>query len=470
MPDTSYKVRFWKTTITKRLKGSSYKTRWTVDGKPFSETFPNRTQEESFRSALVTAARRGEAFDVTTGLPLSMVREKASTLSWFDFACSYVDAKWSRLAGNSRRNTAKSLALATEAMISTDRGRPDSALLRRALVGWAFNTNRRDVVPQPADVRQSLKWIASNTRPVADLANTELAQAVVDHLGKKVNGSPAAASTAERNRGPFVNAMEVAVLRGLLTANPTAGIKRKAVKPVRAIDKRRVANPVQARTLLIAVPDQGPSGPQLQAFFGALYFAGLRPEEAANLREANLELPWRKWNPRVPWWAAPADAGGDLHLSRSAPSPGSAWSNSGKRRDDRPLKGRNEGDTRTVPCPPELTYLLCEHIAWFGTDAAGRLFWGIRGGDLSESTYGHLWDRTRRAVFTADVYGSPLAQRPYDLRHAAVSTQLAAGVDPAQVAEWAGHSLAVLFAIYAKCMAGREARSRQLVAEALRGF
>ena len=62
---------------------------------------------------------------------------------------------------------------------------------------------------------------------------------------------------------------------------------------------------------------------------------------------------------------------------------------------------------------------------------------------------------------------SPLARRPYDLRHAAVSTWLNAGVPPTQVAEWAGHSVAVLLQIYAKCLAGQEDVARQRIAQAL---
>ena len=62
---------------------------------------------------------------------------------------------------------------------------------------------------------------------------------------------------------------------------------------------------------------------------------------------------------------------------------------------------------------------------------------------------------------------SPLAGRPYDLRHAAVSTWLNAGVPSTQVAEWAGHSLAVLLQIYAKCMAGQEDAARRRIAAAL---
>jgi len=39
-------------------------------------------------------------------------------------------------------------------------------------------------------------------------------------------------------------------------------------------------------------------------------------------------------------------------------------------------------------------------------------------------------------------------QVAYDLRHACLSTWLSGGVYPAQVAEWAGHSVDVLLRIY----------------------
>lgn len=42
--------------------------------------------------------------------------------------------------------------------------------------------------------------------------------------------------------------------------------------------------------------------------------------------------------------------------------------------------------------------------------------------------------------------------RPYDLRHACLSTWLSAGVAPTQVAEWAGHSVDALLRVYAKCL------------------
>jgi hypothetical protein len=68
----------------------------------------------------------------------------------------------------------------------------------------------------------------------------------------------------------------------------------------------------------------------------------------------------------------------------------------------------------------------------------------LDGGDVAESTLARVWDNACKATLTADEYRSPLARRLYDLRHACVLTWLAAGMQSAQVAAWAGHSVAVL--------------------------
>ncbi|MDQ2792125.1 MAG: integrase, partial [Actinomycetota bacterium] len=48
-----------------------------------------------------------------------------------------------------------------------------------------------------------------------------------------------------------------------------------------------------------------------------------------------------------------------------------------------------------------------------------------------------------------------------------VSTWLNGGVAPTQVAEWAGHSVAVLLRVYAKCIAGQGQAARQQISRAL---
>jgi integrase len=212
-----------------------------------------------------------------------------------------------------------------------------------------------------------------------------------------------------------------------------------------------VVNPGQARALLDAVDRLMP---RLTAFFGCLYFAALRPEEAAALAKHNLSLPARGW--------------GELHLERATPFAGREWTDSGEARDDRQLKQRAIGEVRTVPCPPELTALLHAHVERFGTSPTGRLFVGERTADhLPTLTVTRVWSRARDAAFTAEVAASPLAKTPYDLRHAAVSTWLNAGVPPTKVAEWAGHSVEILLKIYAKCLDGDDARMRSRVDEVL---
>lgn len=79
-----------------------------------------------------------------------------------------------------------------------------------------------------------------------------------------------------------------------------------------------------------------------------------------------------------------------------------------------------------------------------------------------------MWRKAREGALSTEERASPLARRPYDLRHAAVSTWLNAGVPATQVAEWAGHSVAVLLQIYAKCLAGQEEMARRRIDATLR--
>jgi integrase len=86
---------------------------------------------------------------------------------------------------------------------------------------------------------------------------------------------------------------------------------------------------------------------------------------------------------------------------------------------------------------------------------------------LPTITYRRSWDRARKATFSPQQYQSPLARRPYDLRHACLSTWLNSGVPPAQVAAWAGHSVEVLLRVYAKCLEGQDDIAKRRIAEAL---
>lgn len=100
---------------------------------------------------------------------------------------------------------------------------------------------------------------------------------------------------------------------------------------------------------------------------------------------------------------------------------------------------------------------------------------------MASITYRRVWEKPRHTALTSAEHrddctarpcpvsqASPLARRVYDLRHTCVSTWVNGGVRPAQVAEWAGHSVAVLLRVYAKCIDGQDQIAKQRIEDALR--
>jgi integrase len=153
------------------------------------------------------------------------------------------------------------------------------------------------------------------------------------------------------------------------------------------------------------------------------------------------------------------------NLTYVEPHAGKAWTDSGANRDRRQLTQRAVGEVRRVPCPPVLTGCIRRHIVQFGLGPGGRLFVGERNkAELPVLTINRIWRQARAAVLTPEVYASPLAETPYDLRHAAVSTMLNAGISPTDVAEIAGQSPEVLWRNYAKCLDGGAAELRRRMA------
>lgn len=466
--ETTFDVRIYKNDVYKGKRTITYKVFWQVAGRRFKRPFKTSALAESFRSELVAAARKGIAFRVADGLPVSMAQATRAT-SWYDFACKFVDMKWPHVAATTRRTHAEALTSATAAMLADKRGKPDRKLIRRALCRWAFNTNKREDPNIPVDVAGALRWVKEHCREVSALNDPETLRHVLNTIVTKLDGKPYSSSVASRRRKIFTSTMGYAVELKLLEANPVPALKWTPPKTSHVVDKRRVPNPVQARTILNAVHDQQRSGPRLVAFFGCLYFAGLRPEEAVCLAKPNLSLPVAEWNEHKQEWEFPKgqDGWGELQFESAEPHAGKEWTDSGNNRDSRQLKQRDRGESRIVPCCPELTILLLDHMRLFGTAPDGRLFTGKRNSaELPKLTIVRAWQRARAEVFT-EVAATMLAKTPYDLRHAAVSTWLSGGVPPTTVAEWAGHSLEVLLKIYAKCLHGTDAVNRQRVQAAL---
>jgi hypothetical protein len=247
---TTYDARVYQTEVYKGKAVTTYHVRWKVGGKLWRDGFRTAAQADSFRSALLIAARKGEVFSLATGRPVAWERTKATT-TWYELACSYVDMKWKQASAKYRKDIARALTAATPMMLAEVRGRPDEAHIRRALLRWGFNTKQRSEPPD--EVAEILAWVAKNSAPVSALAEVATARRMLDQATGRLDGKNAAASTARRNRTILANAADHAVELGLLDTNTIRAIKWAAPKVSSQVDRRSVVNPRQARALLDAV-------------------------------------------------------------------------------------------------------------------------------------------------------------------------------------------------------------------------
>jgi hypothetical protein len=455
---TTYDIRVYRTEVYKGIKVTSYRVRWKAGHRLWREGFRNAALADSFRSSLLTAARKGEAFSVGTGRPVSWKRDE-SAVTWYALTLDYAAAKWPYAAPNHRKSIAEALIDATEAMLADADPPHPAAEIRRALRTWAFSDRLRSATEPPDDLIAVVRWLQTATVPVADLnqpgTGAARCRALLDRISRKQDGTAAAANTANRKRAVLNNLMQYAIETSVLPVNPLKTVKWTRPRTLRTVDPRTVINSDQARRLLAAVGKQGLRGERMVAFFGCMYYAALRPEEVVELRRDNLaSLPDQGW--------------GELILTNSEPRSGTSWTDNGSARQRRELKHRPPGETRPVPIHPELVALLCKHLKKYPLGPRGRVFTGPRGGIFNDRAYLGIFHHARDAAFTTIETTSLLARRPYDLRHAAVSTWLNAGVPAPQVAAWAGHSVDVLLRVYAKCISGQQEDAKRRIEEATR--
>ncbi|WP_329367115.1 site-specific integrase [Streptomyces sp. NBC_00669] len=459
----TYDVRIWSVR-SRPSKSSPFQLRWRVGPQVHYAVFANVTLADGRRSELMSAVRRGEQFDSETGLPATELRERRSP-TWYEHACAYALMKWPRAAAKHRVGIAESLTIVTLVLVSSDRAMPDRVLLRRALRTGAFQMcrteegviARKDAHPLPDEESEALAWIARNSLKMAELGTSERMRAALTALSLKLDGTAAADNTFRRRRTTFNNALRYAVERDLLTVNPLSRIDWEPPDTDDEVDFRYVPEPDLALSLIRAVGSQGTRGDHLEAFFGCLYYAALRPSEAAALGRKACMLPVEE--DEAAW--------GELVLSESRPEVGSGWTDDGLSYEKRGLKRRARKATRSVPIPPVLVRMLREHMRVHGTAADGRLFRAAGGGRVRSTEYTELWQAARREVLSAEEVEAPLAEVPYCLRQAGISLWIRAGADPVEAARRAGHSVAVLFRFYAKILRGVQHRTNELISEAL---
>jgi len=453
----TFQVRLWEIKTmppnpkTGKKRPRPYGARWITAGKEHSEWFATKTLAKAYLSKLQQAMNRGEAFDIESGLPESMYREEHSP-TLLGVAREYLNHAWPDLAPNSRGRLVDSLAVAVQAFL-TDQPDAEPAEVRRVLTAFLLPVDGAKV-ELDAHLRQVADQVEGLSRRVAELADAGAVAEVGRALKVNLDGSRAATNTVDTRKGALTQALSFAVDRGYLGDNPFSGLRLIKFGEVQAVDPRVVVNPVQASELLSAVTYARPRGRNAswRPFFATLYYAGLRPGEARFLADVHCKLPDKGW--------------GELVLPNSLGRSAARYSDDGQTYQVRSLKHRAAEHTRTVPIPPALVRILSEHIEHEGLGPDGRLFRGQDGRPVSNASYTDVWRRARPLGLPPNLVRSVLAERPYDLRHAAVSAWIAAGVPLPDVAERAGHTVTMLAKVYARFVHG----TRDIANRRIEGF
>ena len=348
---SSFDVRVFA--IRRRADRKAFEVRWRVAGRDKSRSFVTRALADSYRAELVRAARKGLAFAPTTGEPESWAAPGPEPVTWYRHAVAYAEMKWPHLTPHSWASLADALATITPLLARETGRRPPTHTLRAALYGHAFNPQwQRGGAPGP-DTASVLAWAEQASLPLSQLADPRVIRAALDGLCTRLDGSPAAASTIARKRAVFHGALGYAVELGLLPANPIGLVRWRAPRAAVAVSPATVPSPAQVGVILAEVAR---IRPELAGFFGCLYFAALRPEEAVALRRADLILPAR--------------GRGTIILTAACPRMGSAWTGTGTPFEPRGLKHRPSGTIRVVPIPLVLVRMLRQHLHAFGTGAS----------------------------------------------------------------------------------------------------
>jgi hypothetical protein len=359
-----------------------FEVRWEAAGRSKSKSFISRKLADSYRAELVRAARMGLDFDPLTGEPAAWNLPEPAIVTWYQEATAYAVMKWPSLAAHSRASLAEALATVTPVLTRPDaRDRHDPRELRTALYQHAFNPARPADPDSPA--AQILDWAQQGSLSVGCLSEPAVLRTVLEALTFRLDGSRAAANTIIRKRVVLHGALGYAAEAGLLPDNRLDNIAWHVPQSSAALNPAVVASPDQVSALDAVARTR----PELAAFFGCLYYAALRPEEAVALRLADCHLPGSGW--------------GVLRLAAATPRTAVAWTSDGTSYEQRGLKHRPDGSIRMVPA------LRCSSPCSARTTPPTALH--PTAGCSGEPTAGRSADRSTAAP------GSPPARSPSGL-------------------------------------------------------
>jgi integrase len=399
--------------------------RWRIDGEDYSEAFEKRKLADDYRARLLVARADGERFDRVTGEPVSWVPSAGESTPLLDWARRWVAEQWDEWAPRTRKGNVYSLARFLPLATIGTASKPPAGL-RRYLVdtlrpGAAIDTEH------PCE-----RWLSRWCAALGDL-NSEMLSEVLKALRVGDAGQLLAASSVGRWRRESHSCIRRAVELGVIPADPwpppqRGRNRRKAVRKKGAVNIRLLPGPTAMVSIIDSLRSHQPASRQYQVMTATVYYAGLRPSEVAMLRPKALQLPGEGWG-----WIEVTEAD-------------DGW--------DEPVEPKT-GDRR-VPIPPRLVRLLRKWIEEHSLSPDELLFRTRYGNRPSESNWSRAMGRACRLAGHRRI-------RVYDVRHAAATAWLRAGVPLGDVATRLGHSVETLVSTYVGALQGDNESANQLL-------
>jgi integrase len=431
-----------------------YDVRYTVDGFPFSMRFERKGHANAFAEQLRDHSALGYRFDPTTRRFLEPANA-ADTPTLVVFTAEYFARQWPSWSPNSRRNNQRELAVAcvyivrddAPALTGPERVGSDRYLRRAVLVSPTADQ------AEPAD--DDARWAAWFDRwspPMPDVTPTHLHRFLDTIRVEALDGTRRTidASTVQRYRVAIRAVFNAATAERIIEWNPWNGVKVSLptdedddLDPDLVMNQRQVGH--LAHTC-------GTIQPRARAFVLIQGVCGLRPSEARELRRRDLDVDI------IP--ATVTVRGSRTDVPDRFLDPGES------RR--RPLKGRGRRARRVIPIPRHVVPIVREHLdRYVDNDPDALVFTSLTGKPINMSNFHRdVWHTARTRTFPA---GSRLRSvRRHDLRHAAITTWLNAGVTIKTCQRWSGHKRAsVLLDTYLGVTVDDSALSVRRVEDAL---
>jgi hypothetical protein len=249
-------------------------------------------EADRVRTLLHAAVREGEEFDPVSGEPESW-RPAPDAVSTYAWARRWLGEQWPEWQPRTRVAALESLIRFVPLAVALDASAPPPGL-RRYLLG---------VLPPDGVIDADSafeRWLGRWSLPLNRL-DAEVLARVDQRLGIGDQGQPLAGSTANRYRRVAHSCIRRAVELRVLSADPwppppRGRNRRRANRPTRRAELRRLPDPATMAAAITAMPNQyQPSSRMYQMMTAVAYYGGLRPSEVTVLRRRCIDLPADGW-------------------------------------------------------------------------------------------------------------------------------------------------------------------------------